>query len=429
MKFSKKSILSTSLAVTLAAATIIGGGTYAYLHDSTEDVVNSFKANQVTVELTETPVNYNIIPGTTQVKDPTVKVSATVPAYVFVEVSDTTKGLVDYAIANGWTALDGVANVYYHEVEGSDEVQELHVLKDDKVSYSADLENEDMYSDYGTLLQGVNLTFKASAIQKEKFDTPLDAYFQNDSEDGIIRVSDSAGFISALQNADDGDIILLAAGNYAPTATNQWVLDAPNVTLIGAGAGETVLDAGGFSVWGQAGFYVQSDGVTIKNMTIKNGTATDYSNPKNVAALKVSPESGGTINSFTLENADIQSEKSHGISLHTLSNAVINNVTVSDVARVGLTMAQSKNVVVTNTTFAATGTYTPKCDICMTYSASYPEASSLIIGEGNNFGHGVIDSEKIDYNTVNLTDSGYEWEEDTFSLGSFYEQHTWTIVK
>ncbi len=57
MKFSKKSILSTSLAVTLAAATIIGGGTYAYLHDSTEDVVNSFKANQVTVELTETPVN------------------------------------------------------------------------------------------------------------------------------------------------------------------------------------------------------------------------------------------------------------------------------------------------------------------------------------------------------------------------------------
>ena len=64
---------------------IIGGGTYAYYQDVSEEKVNTFNANQVTVDLQETTGDeYNIIPGTSQKKDPKVTVNNTVDAYVFV---------------------------------------------------------------------------------------------------------------------------------------------------------------------------------------------------------------------------------------------------------------------------------------------------------------------------------------------------------
>ena len=119
MKLSKKNILVTGLAVTLAAATIIGGGTFAYLQGTTEDVVNTFQSNKVMVELTETgDGQYNIVPGTLETKDPTVTVDNTVDAYVYVKVTATTnaKALINYEIAEGWTLLDGYTGVYYREV-------------------------------------------------------------------------------------------------------------------------------------------------------------------------------------------------------------------------------------------------------------------------------------------------------------------------
>ena len=115
MKPSKKNILTTGLAVVLAAAVL--GGTFGYLQDSTENVTNTFKANQVTVSLKETTGDaYEIIPGTEQEKDPTVTVTNTVDAYVYVQVTDTTQDLVDYTIAEGWMQLDGYENIYYREV-------------------------------------------------------------------------------------------------------------------------------------------------------------------------------------------------------------------------------------------------------------------------------------------------------------------------
>jgi hypothetical protein len=40
---------------------------------------------------------------------------------------------LEYAIADGWTALDGVTGVYYRTVDNSTEAQTFSVLKDDKV--------------------------------------------------------------------------------------------------------------------------------------------------------------------------------------------------------------------------------------------------------------------------------------------------------
>lgn len=171
-KSKKRKALTTALAVILAIALVFGGSTFAYLQASSDDVVNEFKTNQVTVDLKETTGNeYNIIPGTSQEKDPTVTVSTTVPAYVYVEVTDTTDNLVEYAIAAGWMQLDGYDNVYYREADAD---AAFPVLENNRVSYSSFLTNSDMLiqNEDGTysLKDGITLSFNASAIQKEPFD-------------------------------------------------------------------------------------------------------------------------------------------------------------------------------------------------------------------------------------------------------------------
>ncbi|MGN0457615.1 MAG: hypothetical protein ACI4IL_01420 [Eubacterium sp.] len=184
-KSNSKNVLVKVLAVCLAALMLIGGGTYAYLNGQTEDVVNNFERNKVLVEISETTgSNYSIIPGTSASKDPKVTVNTTIPAYVYVTVIDNTEGLIDYAIADGWIQLkdaegNDVNNVYYREVEGSDTEQIFSVLKDDKVNYDAALENSDMVDSNGNLLPNVTLSFNASAIQKEPFNDPYDAYTES----------------------------------------------------------------------------------------------------------------------------------------------------------------------------------------------------------------------------------------------------------
>lgn len=164
-------------------------GTFAYLQESSEEVVNTFQPNSVHVKLTETNAeeeevternDFQIIPGTSEKKDPKVTVTATVDSYVFVTVEDEAavtkdgKPLVEYEIAEGWEKLDGYDNVYYREVEAEknkDGSQIFPVLKDDKVYYPVDLTNEDM-PEAGT----ATLSFQAFAIQKDGFVNALAAY-------------------------------------------------------------------------------------------------------------------------------------------------------------------------------------------------------------------------------------------------------------
>lgn len=182
MKVSKKSIAITGVAVSLAAVMLVGGGTFAYLKGETDPITNSFRTNQVQVSLEETTGNeYNIIPGTTQRKDPKVTVNNTVDAYVFVEITDETDNLVDYAIADGWISLDGVPNVYYRFVSAAQDVKEFSVLANDEVRYSKALENHDMTDGSGSLKRDINLTFNAVAIQAEPFANEEEAYKAKDS--------------------------------------------------------------------------------------------------------------------------------------------------------------------------------------------------------------------------------------------------------
>ena len=231
---SKKSKVLTSVAaVVLAVSMIIGGGTYAYLEAESDDVVNKFNTEQVTVALDETgDKEYDIIPGTSEDKDPKVTVTNSVDAYVYVTVEDTTQGLVDYEIADGWLPLDGYENVYYREVAAGEEPQEFYVLKDNKVSYDAALTNANMEGK-----EDLKLTFKAYAIQKAPFNEPVAAWEGKD-----IQFAENEESLKTAIEAG-GDVVL----------NDNVALNKPNATEESAGhlvpimtiTEDTVIDLNG----------------------------------------------------------------------------------------------------------------------------------------------------------------------------------------
>ncbi len=234
MKLRNKSILTTGLAVALAAAMLVGGGTFAYLQSSTGDVVNAFSSNQVMVNLAETTGSeYHIIPGTEEAKDPKVTVNTTVPAYVYVEVTDTTDGLVGYDVAEGWTLLGSFDNIYYREVAASSTAQEFSVLAGDKVSYDATLGNGDMVDENGALKEGLSLTFQAHAVQKEPFGDPLKAFYQSDTTAATL-----SDLSEAIENAEDNAAIVITADIMADADNTLVIPQGKTITL--ALAGHTV---------------------------------------------------------------------------------------------------------------------------------------------------------------------------------------------
>lgn len=295
---SKKKMTTTALAVALAVLLLIGGGTFAYLQSTTVDVKNNFNANQVTVSLEETTGNnYDIIPGTEQPKDPKVTVNNTVDAYVFVEVTDTTQGLVEYSIADGWTPLDGFEGVYYREVAKSTDPQVFSVLKDDKVSYSTALENSNMLDADGNLKDGVELTFKAHAIQKAGFDDAVAAYKQIPTEAATTaEITEAIANGKAVKLADDVTNVSVPIENLTDKNVS---IDLNDKTLTVTGnnpyinAGESLTLSNGTIKWkstpAQIGIGMKSGSkVTLKNIkTNMNGKSIFINQGTDVADLDI----------------------------------------------------------------------------------------------------------------------------------------------
>ena len=127
--------LIIALALCLALALGIGG-TMAYLTATTGSVVNTFTIGNVGLKLVETEgetevttKSYKIVPGETVTKDPTVTVTTgSEPCWLFVKVTEdlgdlnnvfnpeTDGKFFTYDLAEGWTKLTGVDNVYYRTV-------------------------------------------------------------------------------------------------------------------------------------------------------------------------------------------------------------------------------------------------------------------------------------------------------------------------
>jgi len=144
-----KSRASKGLVLLLALVLVFGvavGGTIAWLTDKTETVQNVFTTSDIKIELNETPstTKYQMIPGHTIAKDPTVKVLAnSEKCYVFVQVAkaNNVDDYLEYSInetANtGWIKLE--EGVYYHVFEKSDSEQTLAILTGNTVKVKADV--------------------------------------------------------------------------------------------------------------------------------------------------------------------------------------------------------------------------------------------------------------------------------------------------
>ncbi len=139
MKTSIKVLLAVFCAALLVTASVLG--TMAYL-TSDDEVVNTFTVGNVAITLDEADVDeygdvdgqtrvkantYKLVPGHEYTKDPIVHFAANSEAsYLFVKVVNDiadveadTKTIDSQIKANGWTALDGVAGVYWMKVDAA----------------------------------------------------------------------------------------------------------------------------------------------------------------------------------------------------------------------------------------------------------------------------------------------------------------------
>lgn len=135
------------LVLVLALALIVGvagGATFAWLTAESDTVTNTFTYGDINITLEEnTGSDYKIIPGVDIGKDPLVTVKAGSEAcWLFVKVEEenwpefadgegeNTVRKVNYGIADGWTALTGVENVYYRTIDDAVTADtEFYVLK------------------------------------------------------------------------------------------------------------------------------------------------------------------------------------------------------------------------------------------------------------------------------------------------------------
>lgn len=175
------------LALTLVLG-VVAGGTLAWLTAQSDTVVNTFTTSDIKVELKETTgPSYKMIPGYTITKDPKVKVLAdSEECYLFVKLEKSTNfdSFMTYAMADGWTALPGVDDVYYRVVtadgrEGTSKINVPYsVLKDDKVTVSGSVTKANMNALTEATYPTLTVTAYASQLYKSNTDkfTPAEAW-------------------------------------------------------------------------------------------------------------------------------------------------------------------------------------------------------------------------------------------------------------
>lgn len=178
----KKKGLALILALTLLTVGIVAG-TLAWLTAKSDTVTNTFTTSDITVKLQETTgTSYKMIPGYDLEKDPKAWVVAgSEDCYLFVKLDwanntytsgETTKNYLTWAIADGWTQLDGVDGVYYRIVKSGDMssdngvTKSYPVLKDNKVTVSGDITKEMMNAFTAANLPKLTITAYASQLYK-----------------------------------------------------------------------------------------------------------------------------------------------------------------------------------------------------------------------------------------------------------------------
>lgn len=159
-----------TLAMSLMIFSLIGGS-ISWLMTETDPIKNVFTYGDINITLEETTGDkYKMTPGRMLAKDPKITVLAdSEDCWLFVKIEESAvKKLSDYIsydVADGWIALDGVAGVYYREVDNYVENVTYSVLAGDKVTVKDTVTKEMLEklddSNYPTL------TFTGYAVQRD----------------------------------------------------------------------------------------------------------------------------------------------------------------------------------------------------------------------------------------------------------------------
>lgn len=190
-----KKTLTVLLALVLVIAMSVAG-TMAYLTSTTGPVTNSFTVGNVAITLDEAKVDvygapvqdaprtdantYKLIPGHEYTKDPTVHVAAgSEDCWLFVQVVNGIDGLeaasvvggyqdiADQMNAYGWTAVQGVDNVYAYSSSKVSAGTDVHVFDQFKIDGNANV---------STVTENTQITIKAYAVQADNFATAAAAW-------------------------------------------------------------------------------------------------------------------------------------------------------------------------------------------------------------------------------------------------------------
>lgn len=195
-----KKTLVILLAVTMMLAGA-AGGTIAYLHSGAQEVKNTFTFGDISITLQETDTGldgdddintnqYQMNIGEAIAKDPTATVLAgSVDCWLYVKVdeSENFADFMEYAIADGWTLLNGEDNIYWRYVPSAAEDQSFQVLADDTVYMKESV----TLADLATLTEDTypTLTFVAGAVQY-------------DAENAAISTAEAAWQTILAENSD-----------------------------------------------------------------------------------------------------------------------------------------------------------------------------------------------------------------------------------
>ena len=169
-----KLILASTMLICIIALGI--GTTVAFLTHLAGPIDNTFIIGEIDMTLEETAGNkYQLIPGNTYKKDPTVTVkSGSVDCWIFVEITKTANpdAYLDYSVAEGWFPLTGHSGIYYRSVSDITEDVSFEVLSGNSITVKETLTKE--------VMQGITdtprLTFTAYAIQSQGLETAAAAY-------------------------------------------------------------------------------------------------------------------------------------------------------------------------------------------------------------------------------------------------------------
>ncbi len=177
MRLVKKKAVLISVIISACLLLAVGiGVTVAYLVSQSQTLDNTFTSGNVSVTLTESRSDgYLILPGTDVPKDPTVTVEGGSEAcwlFFKAEASNDFDKYMTYTPDDGWTPLEGIAGVYYRQVDSAKEDISFSILKSNAVSVRDTVTEEDL----DLIRIKPTLTFTAYAIQQVEINSAEEAW-------------------------------------------------------------------------------------------------------------------------------------------------------------------------------------------------------------------------------------------------------------